>query len=356
MQNLIELLRRYFWLVPLIGLIVGLVLGLLIGWVILPVNWAPGTDDVIAMADAYEINPAATTAYAKARLSGLSKEDQAKLFTDTIRDRTAAGQTIEARRVTTLAQAVNVPIGAAGAITPSATGPARTPTPGAAAAGTNAGAGLLPIVLLFFVIVLLAAAALIFLTRVLPQLRAAQAARGAQGPIPPPTSTTTMSGAAPARPFTPAAPTTTAGGLGRFVATYTLGNDNYDTSFSLETPRQEFLGECGMGISETIGEGKPDKVTAFDLWLFDKADVRTVTQIVMSEYAFNDQGLRAKLAAKGEAVLAEKGNTIHLETQSLQIAAHIVELVYANDANFPPNSYFQKLTVEVIPDLKQATA
>ena len=137
---------------------------------------------------------------------------------------------------------------------------------------------------------------------------------------------------------------------------YTLGNDNYDTSYSLETPRGEFLGECGMGISETIGEGKPDKVTAFDLWLFDKADVRTVTQILMTEYAYNDQMLRTKLSSKGEAVLAERGKTIHLETQSLSISAQVVELIYATNPNYPPNSHFQKLIVEIVPTIKDGAA
>lgn len=355
MQNLIELLRRRIWLGPVIGLIIGILLGLLFGWVVVPVNWAPGSDDIASMGDAYEINPTAATALAKTRLAGLSKEEQARLFTDTIRDRTAAGKTIEARRVATLAQALNVPIGPAAAITPSATGPStsRTPTTGTTPAFTSAVAGLLPIVLVFVVIALIVAAALVFLARVLPQLRATQAAARAQESSAP--ASATVLSTMPTRPVAPTAPTTTPGGLGRYVASYALGNDNYDTSFSLETARQEFLGECGMGISETIGDGKPDKVTAFDLWLFDKADVRTVTQIVMSEYAFNDQGLRAKLAAKGEAILAEKDKTIQLETHSLRLAAQIKELVYANNPGFPPNSHFQKLTLEIVPFVKEVT-
>ena len=351
MQKLIELLQRSIWLGPLVGLIVGIVLGLLIGWVILPVNWAPGIDDVASMADAYNTNPAAATAFAKTRLAGLSKEEQSKLFTDAIRARNTAGNTLQAGYITALAQALGVSVGSAGAVPPPGptsptTGRTPTPTGGGTGASLNT---LLPFIIIFVVIALIAAAALVFVARVLPQLRSGQAARRAQ------TATgATVPQAAPT--MTPTAPTTTAGGLGRFVASYALGNDNYDTSFSLETPRQEFLGECGMGISETIGEGKPDKVTAFDLWLFDKADVRTVTQIIMSEYAFNDQGLRAKLAAKGEAILAEKGKIVALETQSLRIAAQIVELVYANNPGSPPNSHFQKLTVEIVPSLKEAVA
>ena len=79
----------------------------------------------------------------------------------------------------------------------------------------------------------------------------------------------------------------------------------------------------------------------------------TVTQIVMSDFAFKDQTLRTKLQTKGEAVLAEKGKTLHLETQSLQIDAHIVDLIYATNPSFPPNSHFQKLVVEIVPTLKE---
>jgi hypothetical protein len=208
---------------------------------------------------------------------------------------------------------------------------------------------LVPIVLIFIVFVLVVAAGLIFVLRILPAMQTRRAPRVATAEEP--------AQAQWAERTVPAAqPGAAVGGLGHFVPQYTLGNDNYDTSYSLETPRGEFLGECGMGISETIGEGKPDKVTAFDLWLFDKADVRTVTQILMSEYAFNDQTMRTKLSTKGEAVLAEKGKTLQLETQSLSITAQVVELVYAANPNYPPNSHFQKVIVEIIPTIKEGAA
>ncbi len=362
MQRPNAALPTTLWLGPLIGAVIGLVIGLLIGWVILPVGYSPNADDVAAMADAYEANPTTGIAYAKSQLAGLSRDQQSQLFTTAIARRTASNRPIEAGRIATLAQALNIPIGPAASVTPL---PGATAVPGGAAPGTTAAATpnstFLPLLLLLIVIVLLVAAALVFLTRILPQMRTTQVARRTvttttPAPSQPAPAVARPASARPVAPVAPTAPTTTPGGLGRFVASYTLGNDNYDTSFSLETTRQEFLGECGMGISETIGEGKPDKVTAFDLWLFDKADVRTVTQIIMSDYAYNDQGLRAKLAAKGEAILAEKGRTVQLETQSLRIAAQIVELVYASNPAFPPNSHFQKLTVEIVPSLKEAVA
>lgn len=351
MEKFTELLQRRIWLGPLIAVLIGILLGLVLGWVVWPITWAPGPDDVASMADAYHTNPAAAATYAKTRLAGLSKDEQSRLF---IASRTKAGNTLQAGYISALAQTLGVNLGPDTAVPPGPTPAGATPprpttspsTPTAGALNLNA---ILPYAIGLVVVVLVVAVALILLMRIRSRSKTDQGefppVANAGTPIPP-----------PMRAMPPTGPTTTPGGLGRFVASYALGNDNYDTSFSLETPRQEFLGECGMGISETIGEGKPDKVTAFDLWLFDKADVRTVTQIIMSEYAFNDRGLRAKLAAKGEAILAEKGKVISLETQSLRIAAQIVELSYATNPSFPPNSHFQKLTVEIIPSLKEMVA
>ena len=75
-----------------------------------------------------------------------------------------------------------------------------------------------------------------------------------------------------------------------------------------------------------------------------------------SDGAFNDQTLRTKLSTKGEAVLAEKGKTIQLETQSLALTAQVVELVYAANPNYPPNSHFQKVIVEIVPTIKEGSA
>ena len=97
--------------------------------------------------------------------------------------------------------------------------------------------------------------------------------------------------------------------LGHFVTTYHFGDDGYDTSFNVETPdpQGEFYGACGVGFSETMGEGSPDRIVAFEIWIFDKTDldnVQTVTKVLMSEYAYHNEILRAKMKDRGEAVLA----------------------------------------------------
>jgi hypothetical protein len=115
----------------------------------------------------------------------------------------------------------------------------------------------------------------------------------------------------------------------------------------------EFLGECGVGISEMIGVSDPARVTAFEVWLFDKSDIRTVTKVLMSEHAYHDETLRARLATKGEAVLAEPGSPFVLETTGLQVKGKVTEIVYGND-EMPDGSYFSKLVVELVATTKSA--
>ncbi len=132
----------------------------------------------------------------------------------------------------------------------------------------------------------------------------------------------------------------------QFVSTYVLGDSLYDESFPIETAKGMFLGECGSSIGETIGVGEPKKVTATEVWLFDKNDITTVTKVIMSEHAYYDQALRTKLASKGEAVLATPGMTTVLETQTLRAQVRIVDVQYGEGA-LPPRSFFERLVVEI---------
>jgi hypothetical protein len=134
--------------------------------------------------------------------------------------------------------------------------------------------------------------------------------------------------------------------IAQFMTTYMVGDDLYDDSFSIDAPTGEFLGECGMGISETVGVGEPKRVTALEVWLFDKNDIQTVTKVVMSEHAFEDEKLRMRLESKGEPILAETGKQILLETATLQLEARIVDMEYGEGAA-PDQSYFQRLTFEL---------
>jgi hypothetical protein len=134
--------------------------------------------------------------------------------------------------------------------------------------------------------------------------------------------------------------------LARFETTYVRGHDTYDDSFSVENSEGDFLGECGVGLSETIGADMPKNVTALVVWLFDKNDIRTVTKVVMSDHAFFDEAIKAKLAPKGEPMLARPDDVIVLETASLIVNAVITEMEYGT-GTLPPQSFFERITIEL---------
>jgi hypothetical protein len=134
--------------------------------------------------------------------------------------------------------------------------------------------------------------------------------------------------------------------IAQFMASYKLGDDLFDDSFSIDSQSGEFLGECGVGISETIGVGDPKKVAAFEVWLFDKNDIQTVTKVIMSAHTFVDDAVKQRLAAKGEPVLAEVGKQVVLETASLQLVARVVEMTYGEGA-LPPESFFDQFILEL---------
>jgi hypothetical protein len=132
----------------------------------------------------------------------------------------------------------------------------------------------------------------------------------------------------------------------QYMTTYKLGVDLYDDSFSIDSPTGEFLGECGVGIADTIGVGEPKKVSAFEVWLFDKNDIQTITKVMMSEHAFNDLNMKQKLATKGEPVMVGEGKIIMLETATLRLEARVLEMNYGTGA-LPANSYFDRMTLEL---------
>ncbi len=134
--------------------------------------------------------------------------------------------------------------------------------------------------------------------------------------------------------------------LAQFMSTYMKGDDLFDDSFSIDAPNGEFLGECGVGIADTIGVGEPKKVIALEVWLFDKNDIQTVTKVLMSEHAFNDESIRQRLATKGEPVLAQPGQTFVLETETLQMVARVVDMAYGEGA-LPEHSFFEHVTLEL---------
>jgi len=134
--------------------------------------------------------------------------------------------------------------------------------------------------------------------------------------------------------------------IAQWMTTYLIGDDLFDDSFSVDSLSGEFLGECGVGIADTIGVGEPKRVSAFEVWLFDKNDIQTVTKVLMSGHAINDESTYARLEAKGEPVLATPGGLVVLETKTLRMAVRVMDMDYGT-GHMPENSFFQRITLEL---------
>ena len=134
--------------------------------------------------------------------------------------------------------------------------------------------------------------------------------------------------------------------MAQYVTTYVIGDDLFDDSLSIDSASGEFLGECGVGISETIGVGEPKKVSAFEIWMFDKNDIQTVTKVLMSEHTYNDPAAFQRLQSKGEPIEVSQGLKMTLETATLQMIASVTDIEYGEGA-LPENSFFNRVTLEL---------
>lgn len=330
----------------IVGLVVGLVIGLIVGWMVLgwmlfPVQWTDAAPAdlhpdyrafyVQMVADSYALDQNRDLAQTR-----LGRWDSAKL-NEAITDAKSKANPQQALRLDALAgilpEVSITPVGVS--LTPEV-----SPTPAPAGGRTTMESIALVCGGLLLLVLLLAGISVLIRAR--SSRRAEEEIKPAPmappRPAPEPVLFTEGEGLEEGAPAIPP--------LGHWMTSYSLGNDSYDESFSIETPVGEFLGECGVGISETIGAGPPAKVTAFELWLFDKNDIRTVTKVLMSAHAFNDEALRTKLEPKGEAVLCQPNRRITLETASLRVEAVVSEMEYGS-GSLPSQSFFNRLTVEL---------
>jgi hypothetical protein len=325
----------------IIGGVVGLVVGCLIGWMVLgwlvfPVTWTdadpwdlrPERKEayVLLVADSYSVNSDAELAIH--RLEGFGSGEVGDILSRLLEESDEAGDLETKRRLQYLAMVAD--------IIPTVGTPGPEPTTPSGMARLSASLrSLLPVCGLGVVLLLIVGLIAIIVFRILQQR-----ADGAPAPVPGEEGVSLA-----------ASPE---GALGRFVTTYTVGDDGYDTSFNIETHGADgdFFGACGVGFSEALGEGSPDKIAAFEVWVFDRTDmdnVQTVTKVLMSEFAYNSEVLRDKMKDRGEAVLVEKGKTVVVDAVGLQLRAEIIDFQYGADPSLPDNSYFESLTTQLVP-------
>jgi hypothetical protein len=306
-----------------VGAILGLLLGLLIGWVIWPVQWTDGTpevmrtdlqDDWLRMSiESFSRNPNDLDSAVR-RWNDLGEAAEPTLA--------RVQQNPGNLDPNAIQQYVNV--------VQAATGPIE-PAPTAEAPSTTRNLVIIAAVAVILGLFALGAYYIFRLLRkgsgtVTPVMQGAEISRQVEK--------TDFQSLGLAPPIT------------QTMTTYVMGDDLYDESFSIDTGGGEFLGEYGVGVSETIGVGEPKKVAALEIWLFDKNDIKTATKVLMSEHAYNDPNIRARLEPKGELVVVKPQEQILLETATLQLLATVVDMEYGTGA-MPQKSYFERITLEL---------
>jgi hypothetical protein len=319
----------------LIVFAVGFFIGLVIfGWGLTPVQWVDATPDALsemyqdyylrAVADSFSQDN--DTVKVQQALSGWPGAEAAC--------ESAARQTDPAavQRLSAIAAVMNGGVGCPGVTAAPITGvPGETTDTTPVTEEAEEGGNLLSI----FILALLLGIIILAIFLILNRRRASQSGSG---------NFVAMPESAPVYDENSAIGTTP---IASVDTTYTWGDDRFEYSFPIESQGQDFLGDCGIAIAESIGAGSPRNVTAFEVWLFDKNDIRTRTKILMSDHAFFDEGIKAKLATKGaEQILAQENQTIVLETISLILNAVITNIEYGQEASLPPKSYFERLSIK----------
>jgi hypothetical protein len=130
------------------------------------------------------------------------------------------------------------------------------------------------------------------------------------------------------------------------MMTYVIGDDLFDESLSVENEEGDFLGECGVGIVNTVDNELPKKVNALDIWLFDKNEINTKSVVIMSHEAYHDDIVLNQLRSKGDPILAEIGREITLKTTHLVMIVRIVDMV-CEDLDPLSCTFFQRLSMEI---------
>ncbi len=366
-----EIFNRRPGLMALIAFIAGLIIGLVVlGWGLFPVEYT-GADpsglfpeyQAIYVRNAAELYTFDNNQEKlRAALSGWGGDEVACALAQASTDPADQQRLVAAATIVNGTGCANLgttnvapPAGATsefpGAAVPGATVPGAT-VPGATTTGEVAadegGPGNLPLLLLLLLLVLLGVAIFYVWSRRRALTESEPESDGEYEEVAPAVrkSPRQPAGAA-AAVAAPVVAESVAVPIARFRTIYTHGHDTYDDSFSIENAAGDFLGECGVGIAESIGASAPRNVTAFEVWLFDKNDIRTITKVIMSDHAYFDEALKAKLAPKGEPVLARVHEPVVLETATLIINAEITEMEYGESSDLPDGSYFDRFTIEL---------
>ncbi len=350
MKKVLDITRRPWLLPALLGFLLGAAFGLFaLGWGIFPVTWVDASpaqltssyqeDYLRAAIDSYGRNQDVLTA--QLRYQTLAEKGSALLTLITNNPQKQTADDISKFSAIAIGTSIS---------------PVSNQTPGAGTA-TSTTAGKSTIVILLSglcLLMLVIGGALVYILFFRNRVaRKKDEEDPAQGYVYEQIDQTVIPETAPVKtepkpkaPFTERTPVPEAAPVAQFMTSYAFGDDLYDDTFSIDAQTGEFLGECGAGISDTIGVGDPKKISAFEVWLFDKNDIQTVTKVLMSSHVYNDLNARQRLAIRGEPVLAEQGKIVRLETATLRLDVRIVDMNYGQ-STLPGSSYFDRMSLEL---------
>lgn len=331
-----------------IAFVVGLILGwVVLGWWLFPVQWTGALLQDLQPADKKLVIETEAEAYALTqdngqaveRLSALgTQQEVAELSAEVVQEATASGDVLTADRVKQMAANI-------GLVLPDLTA-SVAPTPAASAEQEEEkGGSMLPTLLgLLLLAGGIALAAWLLLRRRSPEADASEPAAPAAGYAATTAASPDLSGANRPQPV--------AAGYGgdqaivhEFTPTFHQGDIEYDQSYDIDAADGSYLGECGLTMSELVG-GDPNRVTALEVWLFDKSDIRTVTKVLMTDFAYGNQALRDKLSSKGDALLLSPDMGFVLDAQTLRLMGKVVAIEY-DDTAAPPRSTLRRLSLEL---------
>jgi hypothetical protein len=328
MEAVTAITRNYLQnvrVVLILGVVLGLLLGLIIGWGLWPVQWTDASPQVL--------REDLQRDYLRMTIDSYNRTGDPNRAMERWNELGEAGDRIYSQVIADPGYLSQADVQNFGQLVQSVTGNPITPTDPTVAQDPGAMSQVLVYGSIAVILVLLVAGGL-FGYRILrrttgpvtPGMQAAEVSRNAER--------TDFQSMGLAQPIT------------QTMTTYVLGDDLYDESFSIDTGGGEFLGEYGVGVSETVGVGEPKKVAALEVWLFDKNDIKTATKVLMTEHAYNDPNIRARLEPKGELIVVKPQEQVLLETATLQLLATVVDMEYGTGAA-PQKSYFERITLEL---------
>lgn len=129
--------------------------------------------------------------------------------------------------------------------------------------------------------------------------------------------------------------------VGKFEANYAYGIQSYDESFTINGADGELLGACGMGINESVDRAAAnlDHVRLLDIWLYDRSEVRSVSQPLVSP-GFDVTGLNDHVDGDGSVTSppleVASGLTCALRSDGIVLECTIKSATFLDGEQVPP--------------------